>query len=29
MKFLVNIQGGQTVAVQSQVLPGSPGALAA
>jgi phage tail sheath protein FI len=28
-KFIVNIEGGQTVQVQSQVLPGNPGALAA
>ncbi len=28
-KFIVNIEGGQTVQVQSQVLPGTPGALAA
>ncbi len=28
-KFIVNIQGGQTVQVQTQALPGTPGALAA
>jgi hypothetical protein len=28
-KFIVNIQGGQTVQVQTQVLPNTPGALAA
>ncbi len=28
-KFIVNIEGGQTVQVQTQVLPGTPGALAA
>jgi uncharacterized protein len=28
-KFIVNIEGGQTVQVQSQVLPTNPGALAA
>ncbi len=28
-KFIVNIEGGQTVQVQTQVLPGAPGALAA
>ena len=28
-KFIVNIDGGQTVQVQTQVLPGTPGALAA
>jgi len=28
-KFIVNIEGGQTVQVQSQVLPGTPGALSA
>ncbi|MDR3525385.1 MAG: phage tail protein [Acetobacteraceae bacterium] len=26
-KFIVNIEGGQTVQVQSQVLPGTPGSL--
>jgi hypothetical protein len=28
-KFIVNIEGGQTVQVQTQVLPNAPGALAA
>ena len=28
-KFIVNIEGGQTVQVQSQVLPGTPGSLSA
>ncbi len=28
-KFIVNIEGGQTVQVAAQVLPGTPGALAA
>ena len=28
-KFIVNIEGGQTVQVQAQALPGTPGALAA
>ncbi len=28
-KFIVNIEGGQTVQVQRQTLPGAPGALAA
>jgi hypothetical protein len=28
-KFIVNIQGGQTVQVATQVLPNAPGALAA
>ncbi len=28
-KFIVNIEGGQTVQVATQVLPGTPGALAA
>ena len=28
-KFIVNIEGGQTVQVATQVLPGMPGALAA
>jgi hypothetical protein len=28
-KFIVNMEGGQTVQVQRQTLPGAPGSLAA